>query len=170
MCKQFFHRYIGNRTKSAVFEGDVGAFEQHVLIGVGETPAVGRPDVVDAASIVVAEEGAGAALDHVVAFVVEPQVLGDEGALAHAEAFADAFDVGALEAGGVVLAAGGAAQAVDLRHRRCVCCGLSREESPLVGLLQQLFIGFLLGAGAEGPGVGQLVVHRVLWGENRTGG
>ena len=57
--KQFFHRYIRNRIKSAVFEGNVGAFEQHIFVGVGETPAVGRPDFVDAASVVAADNRLG---------------------------------------------------------------------------------------------------------------
>jgi hypothetical protein len=55
--QQLLQYYIRNRTKSAVFEGDVGAFEQHIFVGVWKPLTVGRPHIVNAAGVVRSEAG-----------------------------------------------------------------------------------------------------------------
>ena len=107
--QQLLHYHIRNRTKSTVFEGDVGAFEQHIFVGVWKPLAVGGPHVVNAAGIVAAEEWARRAFYHVVAFLIHAQVLRYKRTFALSESFADALNIRGLEAWRVAFTASSAA-------------------------------------------------------------
>lgn len=141
---QPFEYSVGNGAEGAVFEGDIGAFEEYVFVGIGKAAAIARAVLVNAAGIVGAKKRTGAAFHHIVAVFVEAEVVFDEHTFAQSQHLADTFDVGRFEAGRVVFAASRTAQAIDLRHCLGMSVGQGLEEAPFIGPLQQPLVPFLL--------------------------
>lgn len=140
--QKLLHQFVQNkkycRAKSAVFERQLLAAEDHVLVGVGEAGAVGGTDLVNGAEIILTKEGAGSGAYYKIAVFIYFEVGIYQLAFAKAQVAANAFDVGCFEAGRIILAAGGAGKTVYLPE--CFFMQLRKllQHLVLVGALQEL--------------------------------
>jgi hypothetical protein len=134
---------IYDGAKAGILQSDVLAFDQYVFVGIGKAGAVRRPDLIYGAVVVRSQEGAGGALNNIIAVHVQVQVFLDKSAFLHPEVFADPFNVGGFETGRVVLTAIGTGEAVHFFNGFLVKLLLVFKNKVLVGLLQETGIFFL---------------------------
>ena len=118
-----------------------------LAVGMGVFPAGFGPHLIDGAIVAGAKKRAGCGVEHVVAFFVEVEILGDKISRPLAKVGSDPVDVYIPEnrAGG--LAAIGALQAVDISENGFMeCCNgiIQRFGFALAQFLEEFFIDFLL--------------------------
>ena len=114
LLHQFFNHIIRNRTKRRILKRQWLPPYNHIFIGIRKSSAIRWPVFINRTGIVGSQERAGSRFGYIVSFLVQAEVGFNELAFLHLQPFADALDIRGLEAGRIVLAAIGAAKAVDL--------------------------------------------------------
>jgi hypothetical protein len=142
--QQPFHHGIGYSANGGVFEGKLHTFEEYIFIGIGIAAAIGGAVIIDVAGIIGGKEGAGFLAGHIIAFFIQLQVPGHKIAFFYIQAFGYPFYIRLLEAGGMVLAAIGALQAVYFTECLFVQFGQCPEHLIEIAFLQQVLVGFLM--------------------------
>ena len=56
LLHQPFEYGVGNGAEGAVFESDIGAFDQHVFVGVGKASAIAGAVLVNAAGVAIGKD------------------------------------------------------------------------------------------------------------------
>ena len=74
-------------------------FYQYIFIGIRKPFAIGRPDGIDAAIVIGTQKGAGCRANHIIALLIQPEILFDELAFLYFEMTGDAFDIRCFEPG-----------------------------------------------------------------------
>jgi hypothetical protein len=119
-------------------------FDQHVLVRIGKTPAIGRARFIDTAKIVLAQKGTGHRSRHPIALLVLTKIFIGKLAFPDVQEFGDAFDIRPLEPRGEMFAAIGALGAVHPAKSFLMQTGQKPQHFFLIGLLQILFVSFLM--------------------------
>ena len=74
---EFFQDEVNDGAKGGMLLCQGRAADEYVFVGVGEAFAIRRADLIDAAVVVGAEEGAGFRLRHIIAFFIEFEIAFD---------------------------------------------------------------------------------------------